>query len=153
VDLLGGRPSTIEPSSVDSLENRQYDGSGVHQEGGSLQNLDLLKEAERILILAHQRQLGIHPEFFPSEENLQADTTFCFQDIPDWHLHPTLFSMIASMWGLSVIDLFASQASTQTKRLFSWDEMDNPEAVDALSQRWDFKLASLSPHSASLESL
>jgi hypothetical protein len=44
-------------------------------------------------------------------------------------------------WGLPTIDLFASNASKQTQRFFSWDAADNPEGVDALSQRWDFSLA------------
>jgi hypothetical protein len=39
------------------------------------------------------------------------------------------------------LDLFASRASKQTKRFFSWDVSDNPEAVNALSQKWDFTLA------------
>jgi hypothetical protein len=33
----------------------------------------------------------------------------------------------------------------QTSRFFSWDAADAPEAIDALSQRWDFELAFLSP--------
>jgi hypothetical protein len=39
-----------------------------------------------------------------------------------------------------VIDLFASNASKQTKRFYSWNAFDNP-GVDSLSQRWDFPLA------------
>jgi hypothetical protein len=38
------------------------------------------------------------------------------------------------------VSLFASNASKQTQRFFSWDASDNPEAVYALSQKWDFSL-------------
>jgi hypothetical protein len=40
-------------------------------------------------------------------------------------------------------DLFASRQSAQTLRFMSWRAADNPEAIDALSMRWDFKLAIL----------
>jgi hypothetical protein len=43
--------------------------------------------------------------------------------------------------GFPSIDLFASRASKQTQRFFSWDASNNPEAADALSQKWDFTLA------------
>jgi hypothetical protein len=39
-----------------------------------------------------------------------------------------------------VIDLFASNAYKQTKLFYSWNTFDNPEGVNALSQRWDFPL-------------
>jgi hypothetical protein len=40
-----------------------------------------------------------------------------------------------------VIDLFASRQSAQTRRYLGWDAEDRPEAINALSQRWDFSLA------------
>jgi hypothetical protein len=51
-----------------------------------------------------------------------------------------VFRAISARWGLPIIDLFASNASKQTQHFFSWDASDNPEGVDALSQRWDFSL-------------
>jgi hypothetical protein len=44
-----------------------------------------------------------------------------------------------------VVDLFASCQSAQTRRFFGWDAEDRPEAIDALSQRWDFSLACAFP--------
>jgi hypothetical protein len=41
----------------------------IRKEGG-LKRRCLLREAERILILLHSRQLRILPTFIPSEENL-----------------------------------------------------------------------------------
>jgi hypothetical protein len=52
-----------------------------------------------------------------------------------------VFWAISARWGPPSIDLFASRASRQTQRFFSWDTSDNPEAVNALSQKWDFTLA------------
>jgi hypothetical protein len=54
----------------------------VRKEGG-LRGRALLEGAERILLLAHQRQLRFLPAFIPSEENVQADASSRFQSIPD----------------------------------------------------------------------
>jgi hypothetical protein len=51
-----------------------------------------------------------------------------------------VFRAISARWSPPTIDLFASRASKQTQHFFSWDASDNPEAVDALSQKWDFTL-------------
>jgi hypothetical protein len=53
---------------------------------------------------------------------------------------------------LPVTDLFASDASKQTKCFYSWNAFDNPEGIDALSQSWDFTLAYAFPPVALLES-
>jgi hypothetical protein len=65
--------------------------------------------------------------------------------IPDWHLAPTVFYQISALRGPPQIDLFASRQSAQTRRFFSWNAVDVPEAIDALSQKWDFQLAFLFP--------
>jgi hypothetical protein len=116
----------------------------IRKEGG-LRGRPLLEAAERILLLAHQRQLRILPAFIPSEENVQADAASRVQSVPDWHLGPDVFHLIASLWGQPQIDLFASRQSAQTQRFMSWRAADNPEAIDTLSMRWDFKLAFLFP--------
>jgi hypothetical protein len=74
----------------------------------------------------------ILPVYFPTGENILADSVFCFQKIPNWHLHPLVFLVISARWGLSMIDLFASNISKQTQRFYSWDASENP-GVDALS--------------------
>jgi hypothetical protein len=107
----------------------------VRKEGG-LRGRALLEGAKRIVLLTHQRQLRLLPVFIPSEENVQADAASKFQSIPDWHLTPRVFHQI---------NIFASRQSAQTRRFFSWNATDAPEAIDALSQRWDFKLAFLFP--------
>jgi hypothetical protein len=114
----------------------------IRKEGG-LRGRPLLEAAERILLPAHQRQLCILPAFFPSEENVQADAASRFQLVPDWHLAPDVFHLISSLWGQPQINLFASCQSAQTLRFMSWKAADNPEAMDALSMRCDFKLAFL----------
>jgi hypothetical protein len=116
----------------------------VRKEGG-LRGRALLEGAERILLLAHQHQLCLLPAFIPSEENVQADAASRFQSIPDWHFAPRVFHQILALRGPPQIDIFASRQSAQTSRFFSWDAADAPEAIDALSQRWDFELAFLLP--------
>jgi hypothetical protein len=102
----------------------------------------LLEGAQRIILLAHQCQLRLLPAFIPSEENVQASR---FQSVPDWHLAPTVFLQISSLWGPPQIDLFASRQSTQMLLFFSCRAADVPEAINALSLRWDFALAFLFP--------
>jgi hypothetical protein len=116
----------------------------IRKEGG-LRGRDFLKEAEKILLLAHQRQLRLLPAFIPSEENIQAYAASRFQSIPDWHLSPRVFQQISSLRGPPLIDLFASRRSSQTRRFYAWNAADNPEAIEALSQKWDFNLAFLFP--------
>jgi hypothetical protein len=84
-------------------------------------------------------------------ENILAEAASRFEEIPNWHLHPFVFRAIAARWGFPKIDLFASNASKQTQRFYSWDASDNPEGVDTLSQRWDFPLAYAFPPIALLE--
>jgi hypothetical protein len=90
----------------------------IRKEGG-LRGRPLLEAAERILFLAHQRQLCILPAFIPSEENVQADAASRFQLVPDWHLAPDVFHQISSLWGQPQINLFASRQSAQTLRFMS----------------------------------
>jgi hypothetical protein len=58
---------------------------------------------------------------------------------------PPEFHQISSLKGPPLIDFFASRRSTQTRRFFAWNAADNLEAIDALSQKWDFILAYLFP--------
>jgi hypothetical protein len=89
----------------------------------------VLVEAEKILVKAHQMFVRILPVFIPMGENILADAVSRFQEIPDWQLHPFVFRAIAARWGLPMIDLFASNASKQTQRFYSWDASNNPEGV------------------------
>jgi hypothetical protein len=50
---------------------------------GDLRGRDLLEEAKKILLRAHQRQLRLLSVFIPSEENIQADAASRFLSIPD----------------------------------------------------------------------
>jgi hypothetical protein len=116
----------------------------IRKEGG-LRGRALLEGAERILLLAHQRQIRLLPSFISSEENMQADAALKFQLLPDWHLAPRIFLQMSTLWGPPQIDLFASRQSAQMQRFYSWKAADASEAIDALSLRWDFTLAFLFP--------
>jgi hypothetical protein len=112
----------------------------VKKEGG-ICSPQVLEIAEKILVKAHQMSVRILPFFIPTVENILADAAPRFQEIRDWQLHPSVFQAISERWGPPSIDLFTSLAFKQTHHFFSWDASDNPEAVDALSQKWDFTLA------------
>jgi hypothetical protein len=109
----------------------------------------VLAGAEKALVLVHQMSVRILPDYIPTEENILADAASRFQEIQTGGFTPT--SSGQSRWGLPVIDLFASNASKQTKRFYSWNAFNNPEGVDALSQRWDFPLAYAFPPVALLK--
>jgi hypothetical protein len=68
-------------------------------------------------------------------EDIILETASLFREIPVWRLHPIVFQRIAAGWGLPEIDLFASNASKQTKCFYSWNAFNNPEGVDSFSQR------------------
>jgi hypothetical protein len=82
----------------------------IRKEGG-LRGRALLEGAERILLLAHQRQLRLLPAYIPSEENVQADTASRFQLVPDWHLALRVFHQISALRVPPQIDLFTSRQS------------------------------------------
>jgi hypothetical protein len=136
-------PSTLQTSILWRIDNTTA-LSHIRKEGG-LKSKAVLEWAEKILLLAHQRNLRILPAFIPSEENLQADAASRFQSLPDWHLSPIVFRQIVARKGLPQVDLFASRRSAQLSRFFSWDAADSPESLDALCQIWDFNLAYLFP--------
>jgi hypothetical protein len=137
-------PATTRQTSIIWRVNNTAALAHIRKEGG-LRGRRLLREAERILILMHFRQLRILPTFIPSEENLQADAASRFQLVPDWHLDTQVFRQVSTLWGTPQIDLFASRQSAQTARFMSWRAADSPEAIDALSMRWNFDLAFLFP--------
>jgi hypothetical protein len=80
-------PSSTRQSSILWRVDNTAALAHIRKEG-SLKGKRLLEEAERILLLLHQRQLRIMPAFIPMEENVQADAASRFQLVPDWHLDP-----------------------------------------------------------------
>jgi hypothetical protein len=87
--------------------------ANVKKEGGTC-SPQVLEIADKILIKAHQMSVRILPVFIPTGENILADAASCFQEIPDWQLHPSVFRAISARWGSPSINLFASSASKQT---------------------------------------
>jgi hypothetical protein len=115
------------------------------REEGGLGGRRLLWEAARMLPLLRSCRLRFLPAFIPSEVNLQDDAASRFRPVPVWLLVSNVVSQMVSLWGTPQIDLFASRQSAQCRRLMSWRAADEPEAVDALSVVWDFRLVFLFP--------
>lgn len=116
----------------------------ISKEGGT-HSAPLLKVAQEILFLARDLQVSILPVFVPSEANLHADFASRFKSLPDLHLLPSIFDKICDLWGVPVIDLFASPKSTQLPRFMAWGNAPSAEAFDALSLPWTFDMAYLFP--------
>jgi hypothetical protein len=115
------------------------------REEGGLRGRRLLWEAARMLLLFRSCRLRFLPSFIPSGENLQDDAASRFRPVPVWHLVSNVVSQMVSLWGTPQIDLFASRQSAQFRRFMSWRAADGPEAVDALSVVWVFRLVFLFP--------
>ena len=133
-------PSSDHPRALlwrsDSMTAISY----IRREGGTVSPV-LLQIATDILLLADQMQLRILPAYVPTDENLLADAASRFQSLPDWHLLPSIFSLICRRWGTPEIDLFATESSTQLTRFFAWGQARTAEAFDALLQPWNFRMA------------
>jgi hypothetical protein len=69
----------------------------IKKEGGMC-SPQVLAEAEKALVLAHQMSVCILLVYILTEENILADAASCFQEIPDWRLHPFVFQAIAARW-------------------------------------------------------
>jgi hypothetical protein len=125
-------PPKVVKATQHPLEGRQHHGPGLRQEGmGYIQSKSPSESGKG-------SGDGLLPVYIPTGENILADSSSRFQEIPDWHLHPFVFRAIAARWGLPKINLFASNASKQTLRFYSWDASDNPEGVYALPLLYAF---------------
>jgi hypothetical protein len=62
----------------------------IKKEGGTI-SPQVLAEAEKALVLAHQMSVRILPVYIPTEENILADAASRFQEIQNWRLHPKIF--------------------------------------------------------------
>ena len=58
----------------------------------------------------------------------------------EWSLNQEVFQEIVDRWGTPQIDLFASQVNAKVPRFFSLNRLDQAEGLDALAQRWSFRL-------------
>ena len=84
-----------------------------------------------------QRGILLAAKHIPGVQNVQADRlSRSIVDRHDWQLNPAIFRKIDSLWGPLQVDLFASRASKQTSRFFSWKPDPEAEAVDAFAQNW-----------------
>jgi hypothetical protein len=144
MDFPGALPATFNAPNIDPVKNQQHHGAGPHQEGGGASGEGLSSREPRgsSFLPTSVNCVCCLPT---SEENVQADTASRFQLVPDWHLAPRVFHPISTLRDPPQIDLFASCQSAQTRRFYSWKAADIPKAIDALSLRWDFKLAFLFP--------
>jgi hypothetical protein len=145
MDLLGADFATINTPDVHPMENRQHHSAGPHPEGGRPQGKGSPRGSREdppsCQPASTASAASLHPfgRECPGRRSLEVPV--------DPRLAPCSqgFSPDIVSQGSPQIDLFASRRSAQTRRFFSWNAAEVPEAIDALSQKWDFKLAFLFP--------
>jgi hypothetical protein len=145
MDLLGADFATINVPDVHPMENRQHHGAGPHPEGGRPQGKGSPRGSREDPPSHPSASTAsaacIHPfgRERPGRRSLEVPAD------PELAPRPQGFSKDIISQGSPQIDLFASRQSAQTRCFFSWSAADVLEAIDALSQKWDFKLAFLFP--------
>ena len=73
----------------------------------------------------------------PGVQNTLADRlSRSAVDRHDWMLNRSIFRKLNTLWGPLVVDLFATRATAQLPRFFSWKPDSQAEAVDAFTQDW-----------------
>jgi hypothetical protein len=137
--------ATINAPDVHPVENRHHHGAGPHQEGGRPQGKGFPRGSREDPPSRPPASTAsaacLHPlgRERPGRRSLEVPVDRGLAP------RPLGFSPDIGSRGHPQIDLFASRQLAQTRRFFSWNATDVPEAIDALSQRWDFKLAFLFP--------
>ena len=117
---------------IDSVTAMTY----INKKGGTHSRC-LTQLAKRVWSWCMERGISLVAEHIPGKENRIADAeSRLLKDRWDWMLNPELFTRIQQRFGPLEIDLFASKASTQLPRYFSWRPDPEPEATDAFNQFW-----------------
>ena len=108
------QPDRISP-------DRQCDGNDVHQQEKRNAFPEFDPASQEGVELVHGEGHIPRSGTYSREENTIADAeSRAFKDWWDWMLNPELFRRIQLRFGPLEIDLFASRASTQLPRFFSW---------------------------------
>ena len=79
-------------------------------------------------------------EYIPSKLNVEADEESRTTDYSEWKLNTRVFDKICQSLGEPDIDLFASLASHQIAKYYSYKPDPKALAVDAFQQDWRHKL-------------
>ena len=93
-----------------------------------------------------ERRIFIFASYITSVDNVLADA--CSRDRLDsseYKLNSHCFAEIISKFGRPIIDLFASQHSTQCEKYFSWFPDPHCSGVDAFTITWDMYFYAFPP--------
>ena len=85
---------------------------------------------------ALERQIELHAEWIPREENVFADRLSKEIFSCDWMLHPEVFADLSKQFGPFHTDLFASHTNTQLPRFYSMHHTPRTAGVNAFTQTW-----------------
>ena len=83
------------------------------------------------------RRIFMLESYVPGVQNTLADRlSRSAVDRHDWMLNRSIFRKLNTLWGPLVVDLFATRATAQLPRFYSWKPDPQAEAVDAFTQDW-----------------
>jgi hypothetical protein len=145
MDLPHGDPACFNAHDVDFVEDQQHGGAGPHPEGRGPQGKGSPRGGREDPPSGSPASTSNPARLHPLGGECSGGCSLEVSVSPRLALRPNIFHRMSSLWGPPQIDLFASRQSAQTLRFMSWRAADNPEAIDALSMRWNFKLAFLFP--------
>jgi hypothetical protein len=98
----------------------------------------LTKEISDICI---SRDITLFPCYLPGLANIESDALSRGKAQDEWFLLPVVAAKIFRIYEDPDIDLFASKNTAQLPKYFSLDRHDRQAwGVDALVQRWDFRV-------------
>ena len=98
---------------------------------------DLHHEALEVFKLCQEKNIRLHPEWMPREENEQADFYSKIVDEEDWQLSPQLFQNLDERWGPHSLDCFASLETKQLERFCSRWWNPGCAQIDAFTMAWE----------------
>jgi hypothetical protein len=109
----------------------------INKQGGT-KSSSLCIEAWNLWQLAIQNNIVLKAVHLPGIQNCLADQLSRHKVLnTEWTLCKRVVQSIFQIWGVPVMDLFASKKNTQTPIFCSWYPSNQAYAIDALSIGWE----------------
>ncbi|CAK1603151.1 unnamed protein product [Parnassius mnemosyne] len=117
----------------------------IRKQGGT-KSLILLEATKKLLIMAREFRILIHPFYILGRYDCIADRLFINLPMPDWHVLSSITEIIFEKWGIPEIDLFTTNQSAVVPNYASLNPKDSRAVFhSAFSQTWTYHLAWVFP--------
>lgn len=87
-----------------------------------------------------ERNIWLSATYIPGKGNIADFGSRHFQENVEWKLDETVFHKITAIFGMPVIDMFASRLNKQLDRYVSWKPDPFAEEIDSFSIKWSHEL-------------